>query len=69
MMDELEWQESCKRYMLEGGWTLDKDDEKTLGFYFDEPPAKWIRDYNKKTHRFVQFNANQKVNIKVSSEE
>lgn len=63
MIDERAWQDSIKKYMLSKDWILDRDDESTLGFYFDEPPAKWIRDYDKKTHRFVQFNANKKLNL------
>jgi len=48
------------------GWTCDRDDEKTLGFSLIEGDKHWIRDYNKKTRRFAQFNANHVVNLRVS---
>jgi len=63
MKDQIAWEESVKKFMSEEGWICDQDDEKTLGFYRLDPPAKWIRDYNKKTHRFAQFNGNQVVNL------
>lgn len=51
--------------MTNGGWTKDRDDETTLGFHFVEGDKKWIRDYSKEYRRYVQFNANQVVAIRV----
>lgn len=57
------WERAIKLMMEQGGWTLDRDDETHLGFHFIEGDAKWIKDYDKKTRSFVQFNGNQVVNL------
>ncbi len=62
-MDQAEWEKSIKEYMVNGGWTCDRDDEKTLGFKFTQGESEWIRDYDKKERRFVQFDGNQRVNL------
>lgn len=62
------WIQCMKDEMNSRGWTCDRDDEKTLGFSLIEGDKHWIRDYNKKTRRFAQFNANHVVNLRVSKE-
>jgi hypothetical protein len=62
-MDQVEWEKSIKEYMINRGWTCDCDNEKTLGFKFIEGNHEWIRDYNKRDRRFVQFDGNQRVNL------
>lgn len=61
-MTEEEWRETMIVHMNKYGWALDRDDETTLGFTLDG----WIRDYDKKTRRFVHFNGNQIVNLKIT---
>jgi hypothetical protein len=67
-MIELDWEKGIKDYMFFSGWTLDRDDETTLGFSQIDGEEHWIRDYNKKTRRFVQFNGNQEINIRMKDE-
>ena len=62
-MDQAEWESTITQYMTNGGWTCDRNDEKTLGFSFIEGDHHWIRDYDKKERRFVQFDGNQRVNL------
>ena len=63
-MDPDIWEDSVKHMMIEGGWTMDRDDDTTLGFVFREDNGdEWIRDYNKKSRTFVQFNGSQKINL------
>lgn len=62
MTDE-EWEKEIILWMTNGGWVNDRNDEKTLGFSFMEPPHHWIRDYDKKERRFVQYDGNLRVNI------
>lgn len=62
-MNQDEWEKYITDYMTKGGWTKDRDDETTIGFHFIENEFKWIRDYDKKTKKFVQFNGNQVVNL------
>ena len=64
-MEYEDWKQKIIEYMTKGGWNLDRDNETTLGFQFPEGDALWIRDYDKKTRRFVQFNGNQKINLLV----
>lgn len=64
-MEQCEWEQYIINYMLNGGWINDRNDEKTLGFSFkDTNGDTWIRDYDKKNHRFVHYNGDQKVNIR-----
>lgn len=58
-----DWEKAVSEHMTKGGWIKDRDDVKTLGFSFIEGDKHWMRDYDKKTRRFVQFNGNQKVNL------
>jgi len=67
MTDE-EWQKAMIEYMTNGGWTCDRNDEKTLGFSFIEGESHWIRDYDKKERRFVQYDGNRRVNLVRSKE-
>ena len=63
-MEQGLWEASIKRLMLEGGWTMDRDNETTLGFTFREDNGdEWIRDYDKKSRTFVHFNGSQKINL------
>jgi len=63
-MNQAGWESSVKEKMTNAGWVCDRDDETNLGFSFEEGDKKWIRDYEKKTRKFVQFNGNQIVNLK-----
>ena len=58
------WEKTITEYMQNGGWTKDRDDETTLGFSYFEGDAHWIRDYDKKRKRFVQYDGNQKVIVR-----
>lgn len=52
--------------MTADGWEVDKNTDTTIGFIYIKGKNKdfeWIRDYNKSDCRFVQFNANQQVNL------
>lgn len=56
--------------MKKNGWNLYLNDDKNLDFMHHASLSEnyeWIRSYDKKTCRFFQFNAKQKVNL-VSSE-
>ena len=68
-MDQTKWESSIKKRMENKGWTFDHDTESTLGFSFVEGEFHWMRDYNKKNRRFVQFNGNQIVNLVVTENE
>lgn len=62
-MQQDEWERLITEDMEKCGWKKDRDDETTLGFCFPEGDCNWIRDYDKKTRRFVQFNGNQMVRL------
>lgn len=62
-MEQLEWEELIKKWMIDSGWQCDRDDETTIGFSFIEGERHWIRDYDKKKRRFVQFDGNQRVKL------
>jgi hypothetical protein len=62
------WKTYITEAMQSDGWTKDRDDQTTLGFSFVEGDHHWIRDYDKKTRRFIQFDGNQKINLKVTKE-
>lgn len=64
VLSQEEWESNIKTHMQEHGWSLDLDDEKAFQFSFIEGEFHWMRDYDKKTRRFVQFNGNQKINLK-----
>ena len=52
--------------MKSHGWKCDIDNESNLGFVMTiDEDCEWIRDYDKKTGRFVQFNGKQKVNLRI----
>lgn len=57
------WEQSIKIMMEQGNWVHDRDDETTLGFSAYEGEYHWIRDYDKKTRGFIQYNGNQKINL------
>lgn len=67
-MNQEEWEQKLIKYMTESGWINDKNDEQTLGFSRHQGEHHWIRDYDKRNHRFVQFDGNRRVNIRVSNE-
>lgn len=62
MTDE-EWENIIISWMVQGGWVNDRNDETTLGFSFLEHPHHWIRDYDKKERRFIQYDGNVRVNL------
>jgi hypothetical protein len=57
------WEKAITRMMIDGGWVKDRDDAIALGFHFEEGNHNWIRDYDKKSRRFVQFDGNQEITI------
>lgn len=63
-----EWEEKIIKFMNECGWKLEKNTETLLGFGFIQDEKHWMRDYDKKTRKFAQYNGNEVVNIKVSNE-
>jgi 2-hydroxy-3-keto-5-methylthiopentenyl-1-phosphate phosphatase len=64
-MEQSEWEINLIEILGAEGWACDRDDETTLGF----KKGSWIRDYNKETRRFVQFNGDQVVNIRCTKGE
>lgn len=62
--------ERCSRLISEmesQGWKCDVNTDDKLGFvFFEDENREWVRDYDKKTGRFVQFNAKQKINLVVN---
>ncbi len=68
-MNQEEWENKIKKYMIDSGWNFEKDTETNLCFGFKENENHWMRDYDKKTHRFIQFNGNQIVNLVNNNEE
>lgn len=67
MSDEM-WTKYMIEYMESGGWKNDRNDDKTLGFSSIEGAHHWIRDYDKKDRRFVQYDGNLRLNLKVTKE-
>ena len=57
------WKEYIIDAMQNDGWVKDRDDETILGFSKVDGKYHWIRDYDKKLRRFVQYNGNQLVNL------
>jgi len=64
-----QWEYDTIHKMTCLGWTFDNDNETTLGFSIHQGEFHWIRDYDKKTRGFIQYNGNQQVNLKVSKDE
>lgn len=62
-LNQEQWEYSIKTMMRHGGWELDIDTETKLGFFYIEGEFHWIRDYNKKSRTFIQYNGNQKINL------
>jgi hypothetical protein len=67
-MEQMEWEKTITEYMTKGGWSKDKDDEKTLGFTLLQGNKLWTRDYDKKQRSFVHYDGNHKVNIRIKKE-
>ena len=57
--EQIVWEEEITEFMITSGWTKDRDNKTTIGF----KNGDWIRDYNKKTRRFIHFNGEQKMNL------
>jgi hypothetical protein len=55
--------------MTGAGWKCDRNDESILGFKFPDGEKDWIRDYDKKSRRFVQFDGNRRVFLRNTIEE
>jgi len=53
-----DWEKSVINYMTEEGWIIDKNDETTIGFSRQDGIHKYIKDFNKKTRRFVCYDGN-----------
>ncbi len=66
-MEYEDWKKYIIEYMTNKGWTNDRDDDSTLGFSFPEGEKLWIRDYDKTTRRFIQFDGNLRIKIKVNT--
>jgi len=53
-----------KKKMEASGWVCDRDEDDIIGFSkYEDEKHEWIRDYNKKTRSFVQFNGRQMINL------
>lgn len=53
-------------YHEKHGWKCDINTPEKVSFTFPgDMFQEWVKDYDKKTNTFVQFNTKQKVNIKV----
>lgn len=61
------WEQGIKDLNTSLGWICDRDDETTLGFSDHQGECHWIKDYNKKTRTFVQYNGNQVVHLVTSN--
>ena len=55
-------------WMQDNGWICDINTEDRLGFVHKDnnKDVEWIRDYNKKTWSYTQFNGKQIVNLRVT---
>lgn len=62
------WELQTKSLMIYAGWVCDRDDETTLGFSNHQGEHQWIKDYDKKSRTFVQYDGNQKVNLRVTND-
>ena len=62
-MKQFEWEDKIIKYMTESGWQLSRNDDKAIGFSFVEGEKHWIRDYDKKSHRFVHYDGNHTINL------
>lgn len=67
---QIDWENHIKRVMVQGGWTCDVDDETKLGFIItDKNGKRHSRDYDKRTHSFVQLtDLDRKINLKCTKE-
>lgn len=64
-MNEIE-EKAIIETMVRDGWTCNVNTSERLGFIlYQDEEHEWIRDYNKKTRRFVQFNGREKITIEV----
>ncbi len=55
--------------LVERGWICDVNTENKLGFIFPvDENEEWIRDYDKKTKRYVHYNGKTKINLRVTKE-
>lgn len=66
-LTDKDWEKALIEHMTSHGWLNDRNDENYVGFTWPEvtETEQWMRDYNKKTRSFVNYNGKQKVNIKV----
>ncbi len=61
-----EWEKLLIDYMTEKGWINDRYDETYIGFSFVEGKHYWIRDYDRKTRRFIHLDGNLVLNLRNS---
>jgi hypothetical protein len=62
------WEEAMIQHMTDKGWKCDVNDASRLGFsLYQDEKHEWIRDYDKKTHHYIQMNGRQIVNLKTIS--
>lgn len=66
---QMGWENSIKDMMIKAGWTCDVDDQTKLGFIItDKNNQRFCRDYDKRTHSFIQLAMDQKINLKCTKE-
>lgn len=63
---QIDWENHIKKIMVKSGWICDIDNDEKLGFCFEKDGAKQIRDYDKKSHTFVQFDPDHKITLRVT---
>jgi hypothetical protein len=67
--NQAEWEQSIRDMMIKVGWTCDIDDETKLGFIIkDKEGQRFCRDYDKRTHSFIQLAMDQKITLKSTKE-
>lgn len=50
------------------GWQLVENSETKLNFDYIEGDSHWMKDYDKKTRSFIQYDGNQIINFKKPKE-
>jgi hypothetical protein len=66
---QIEWENYTKNMMIKSGWTCDVDDQTKLGFIIhDKEGKRHCRDYDKRTHSFIQLAMDQKITLKSTKE-
>ncbi len=62
----MNWEDDLIKKMIDNGWKCDTNNELKLGFvFYEDEQHEWIRDYDKTSRRFIQFNGKQLINLRL----